>query len=315
MKFIKTTDKTSGEEINLSYFDYGKGKPVVMLHGWPVCKEMFEYQLQPLIDAGLRVIAYDRRGFGMSDKPWSGYDYDTLTDDLKAVIDELNLDDVTLVGFSMGGGEVARYFTRYGGANVSKAVLISSVVPYLPQTDDNPDGVPQDKLQDMADQAKDDRIGFLDTFFKQFFGVSLVSHPVSNAFLQYNVTLASLASGRATLECMKAFAYTDFRQDATNINVPTLIIHGDSDKTVPIETSGQAAAGIIKNNQFIVYEGAPHGLHYTEKERLNQDLVNFITGGSAYATGFQSETETTTAGNTEYTSVILPGNSEGLITR
>ena len=315
MKFIKTTDKTSGEEINLSYFDYGKGKPVVMLHGWPVCKEMFEYQLQPLIDAGLRVIAYDRRGFGMSDKPWSGYDYDTLTDDLKAVIDELNLDDVTLVGFSMGGGEVARYFTRYGGAHVSKAVLISSVVPYLPQTDDNPDGVPLDKLQDMANGVQDDRIGFLETFFKTFYGVSLISHPVSNAFLQYNTTLASLASGRATLECMKAFAYTDFRQDAANMNVPTLIIHGDSDKTVPIETSGQRAAELIKNNQFIVYEGAPHGLHYTEKERLNQDLVNFITGGSAYSMGFQPETATAMASDTETTSIILPSNSEGLITR
>ena len=131
MKFIKTTDKNSGEEIKLSYFDYGKGKPVILIHGWPVSKEMFEYQLQPLLDAGLRVIGYDRRGFGMSDKPWNGYDYDTLTDDLKAVIDELHLQDVTLVGFSMGGGEVARYFGRYGGANVSQAVLISSVVPYF----------------------------------------------------------------------------------------------------------------------------------------------------------------------------------------
>lgn len=314
MKFIKTTDKVSGGEIKLNYFDYGQGKPVVMLHGWPVCKEMFEYQLQPLIDAGLRVVAYDRRGFGKSDAPWSGYDYDTLTDDLKAVIDGLDLDDVTLVGFSMGGGEVARYFTRYGGAKVSKVVLISSVVPYLPQTDDNPNGVPQDKLQDMANQAKDDRIGFLETFFKQFYGVSLVSHPVSNAFLQYNLTLASLASGRATLECMKAFAFTDFREDAVNINVPTLIIHGDSDKTVPIETSGQRAAEIIKNNQFVVYEGAPHGLHYTEKERLNQDLVNFITGGNTYSMGFQPEAGATIS-DSDTTSIVLPSNGEGLVTR
>ena len=309
MKFIKTTDKTSGEEVKLSYYDYGHGKPVLFLHGWPANKEMFEYQLQPLVDAGLRVIAYDRRGFGMSDKPWGQYDYDTLTDDLKAVIDELDLDDVTLVGFSMGGGEVARYFTRYSGEKVSKAVLISSVVPYLPQTDDNPDGVPQDKLQDMANQAQDDRIGFLQTFFKGFYGVGFLSKPVSDPFLNYNVMIASMASGKATLECMKAFAFTDFRQDAANINVPTLIIHGSGDKTVPIETSGQRAAEIIKNNQFIVYEGEPHGLHYTAKDRLNQDLVNFITSGNAYSENFQP------SNNRDYVAVTLPSNSEGLVTR
>ncbi len=198
MKFITTTDKTSGEEIKLSYFDYGQGKPVIMIHGWPVSKEMFEYQLQPLVDAGLRVIGYDRRGFGESDKPWSGYDYDTMTDDLKAVIDGLSLSDVTLVGFSMGGGEVARYFTRYGGEGVSKAVLISSIVPFVAQTDDNPNGVPQDKLQEMADGAKEDRIGFLHTFFKTFYGVNLLSHPASDAFLHYNC-ISSLQKRRAKL--------------------------------------------------------------------------------------------------------------------
>ena len=308
MKFIKTTDKVSGEDIKIAYYDYGQGKPVVLIHGWPLCKEMFEYQLDALVGAGLRVIAYDRRGFGKSDHPWSGYDYDTLTDDLKAVIDGLNLSDVTLLGFSMGGGEVARYFTRYDGANVSKAILVSSVVPYLPQTDDNPDGVPQDKLQDMINQIKQDRIGFLDTFGKQFFGVNLVNHPVSAPALDYYRTLASMASPKATVDCMKAFAYTDFREDAANINVPTLIIHGSGDKTVPLETSGQRAAELIKNNQFIVYEGAPHGLFYTEKERLNQDLVNFITGGNAYSEDFQPAHSATA-------SVILPSNSEGLVTR
>ena len=308
MKFIKTTDKASGEDIKIAYYDYGQGKSVILIHGWPLCKEMFEYQLDALVGAGLRVIAYDRRGFGKSDQPWSGYDYDTLTDDLKAVIDELNLTDITLLGFSMGGGEVARYFTKYGGANVSQAILVSSVVPYLPQTDDNPNGVPQDKLQDMATQVKQDRIGFLDTFGKQFFGVSLINHPVSAPALDYYRTLASMASPKATLDCMAAFAYTDFREDAANINVPTLIIHGDSDKTVPLETSSQRAAELIKNNQFIIYEGAPHGLFYTEKERLNQDLVNFITTGNAYSEGFQPD-------SSEVTSVILPSNSEGLITR
>ena len=308
MKFITTTDKTSGEEVKLAYYDYGQGKPVVLIHGWPLCKEMFEYQLDALVGAGLRVIAYDRRGFGKSDQPWSGYDYDTLTDDLKAVIDGLQLSDVTLLGFSMGGGEVARYFTRYGGANVSKAILVSSVVPYLLQTDDNPNGVPQDKLQEMGDKVKEDRIGFLDTFGKQFFSVSLVNHPVSAPLLDYYRTLASMASPKATMECMKSFGFTDFREDAVNINVPTLIIHGDSDKTVPIETSSQRAAELIKNNQFITYEGAPHGLFYTEKDRLNRDLVSFITEGKAYSNDFQLE-------NSASGSVVLPSNSEGLVTR
>ncbi|MDQ2752878.1 MAG: alpha/beta hydrolase [Bacteroidota bacterium] len=302
MKFITTTDKTSGEEVKLAYYDYGNGKPVILIHGWPLSKEMFEYQLNALIDAGLRVIAYDRRGFGKSDQPWNGYDYDTLTDDLKAVIDGLHLTDVTLVGFSMGGGEVARYFTKYGGENVSKAVLISSVVPYLPQTEDNPNGVPQDKLQEMADGAKQDRIGFLDAFGKHFFGISLMSYPVSAPLLEYYRMLASVASPRATMECMKAFAYTDFRNDAININVPTLIIHGDSDKTVPIEISGQRAAELIKNNQYLVYEGAPHGLFYTEKEKLNADLVSFIINGTTYSSQAPIR-------------VILSGNTEGLVTR
>lgn len=277
MKFIKSKDAKSGEEVKLNYFDYGHGKPVVLIHGWPLCKEQWEYQLDALVGAGLRVIGYDRRGFGKSDMPWSGYDYDTLTDDLKAVLDELDLEDVTLVGFSMGGGEVARYFSRYGGKRVSKVVLISSIVPFLAQTDNNPDGVPQDKLQEMGAQVKEDRIGFLDTFGKQFFGVNLVSHPVSTPLLDYYRTLASLASPKATMDCMKAFAYTDFRTDATTINVPTLIIHGDADKTVPIETSSQHAAKLILNNQYLVYAGAPHGLFYTERERLNKDLISFIS--------------------------------------
>ncbi len=308
MKFITTTDKTTGEEVKLAYYDYGWGKPVILIHGWPLSKEMFEYQVEALIAGGSRVIAYDRRGFGHSDRPWNGYDYDTLTDDLKAVIDGLNVKDITLLGFSMGGGEVARYFTRYGGANVSKAILVSSIVPYLLRTDDNPDGVPQDQMQDLADKAKQDRIGFLDTFGKQFFGVSLVNHPLSAPLLEYYRMLGSMASPRATLECMKSFSYTDFRNDAMNITVPTLIIHGDSDKIVPIETSGQRAAQLIKNNQFVVYEGAPHGLFYTEKERLNQDLVNFIIGNETVASDFVATTSATT-------SVVLPSNDEGLVTR
>lgn len=306
MKFIESTDKTTGEVVKLAYYDYGQGKPVILIHGWPLSKEMWEYQVDDLVAAGLRVIAYDRRGFGQSDKPWNGYNYDTLTDDLRAVIEQLGLTDITLVGFSMGGGEVARYFTRYGGEGIVKAVLVSSIVPYIPKTEDNPDGVPQDALEDLAKNAREDRIGFLDSFGKQFFGVNLINRPVSTPLLEYYRMLGSLASPRATLECMKAFSYTDFRQDAPAISVPTLIIHGDSDKIVPLETSGEKAAQLVPNNQYVVYEGAPHGLFYTEKTRLSQHLISFINDGDAMV--FQPAYEQT--GN-----VVLPSNTQGLVTR
>lgn len=299
MNYIEYTD-ASGETIKLSFEDYGKGKPVVMLHGWPLSKEMWEYQLDALVNAGLRVITYDRRGFGKSSKPWSGYDYNSLTDDLNAVLDKLNVQDATLIGFSMGGGEVARYFTRYGSEKITKVILISSVIPYMLQTDDNPHGIPIDKINEMATQLTSDRIGFLDTFGKHFFGINFVNHPVSAPLLEYYRMLASMASPKATKECMKSFLFTDFKNDAMAINVPTLIIHGDADKTVPATTS-ELAAKLISNNQFIIYEGAPHGLFYTHKERLSNDIISFISSG-------------TVSINTPAYS-ILPGNDEGLVTR
>ncbi len=305
MKYIETTDKTTGEAIKLAYYDYGTGKPVVLIHGWPMSKEMWEYQVDDLINAGLRVIGYDRRGFGSSDRPWFGYDYDTLTDDLRAVIEQLDLNDITLVGFSMGGGEVARYFTRYGGDRVSQVVLVSSIVPYMLKTDDNPDGVPTDGIDGMLTGVKDDRPGFLDNFGKEFFGIGFLKHPVSDATLRYYHTIGSMASPRATLECIKSFSYTDFRNDAPAINVPALIIHGDADKIVPIATSGEQATRLIANNQYIVYEGAPHGLFFTDKTRLSHHLTSFITTGTAivFEPTYSSDT------------VILPSNDEGLVTR
>jgi non-heme chloroperoxidase len=305
MKFIESKDNTTGEVLKLAYFDYGTGKPVILIHGWPLSKEMWEYQVDDLIKAGLRVIAYDRRGFGMSDRPWFGYDYDTLTDDLRAVIEQLDLNDVTLVGFSMGGGEVARYFTRYGGERVTQAVLVSSVVPYVLKTDDNPDGVPADALEGMLAGVQDDRIGFLDNFGKEFFGIHFLKHPVSNASLEYYRDIAAMASPRATLECIKSFGYTDFRKDAAAINVPTLIIHGDADRIVPTATSSEQSTRLISNNQYIVYEGAPHGLFFTDKVRLSNHLASFISTGTAAV--FEPAYDTD--------AIILPSNDEGLVTR
>ena len=276
MKFITTKDKTTGEDIQLSYCDYGQGKPVVLIHGWPLSKEMWEYQLGDLVNAGLRVIKYDRRGFGKSTKTWDGYDYDSLTDDLHAILEELDLKDATLVGFSMGGGEAVRYLSRYGSDRVSKLVLVSAVTPFLLKTADNPDGVDESVFADMMTKMKEDRIGFLDSFGKQFFSVNIINHPVSTPLLEYYRMLASHASARSTQQCAIAFSQTDFREDVKSINVPTLIIHGNSDKTVPIESSGDRTAKMIPSAQYLVYDGAPHGLFYTHKEKLNSDLISFV---------------------------------------
>lgn len=295
MKYIKTTDAATGEELQLSYKDYGKGRPVVLIHGWPSSKDMWEYQIDDLVNAGLRVIKYDRRGFGKSYKPWDGYDYDTLTDDLHAVMEGLDLQDAVLVGFSMGGGEAVRYLSRYGSTGrVSKIILVSAVVPFLGQTSDNPDGVPQDVFADMMKQMKEDRIAFLDTFGEQFFGVGLLNHPVSKPYLQYFRSLAEVALPRATQQCALAFANTDFRADVQAVNVPTLIIHGDADKTVPIEASSDRTAKMIPNAIYKVYPGAPHGLFYTHRKELNQDIIDFASGsGTTQTVGSRSDRQVT----------------------
>lgn len=262
--------------VQLYVKDYGQGKPVILIHGWPLSNEMWEYQIDALIENNFRVITYDRRGFGKSSQPWNGYDYDTLTDDLKEIIEHLDLSDAALVGFSMGGGEVVRYFSRYGGKGISKAVLIASVTPFQLQTDTNPDGVPQEKYDGMAELIKADRIDFLDSFGKTFFGQSFLNKPISTPLLDYYRMLCSFASPRATLQCAVSFSTTDFRSEMAAVNVPTLIIHGNQDKTVPISITSEIAAKLIPDNQFIIYEGAPHGLFYTEKDKLNNDLVAFL---------------------------------------
>lgn len=280
MSYIKAGTDASGEDIKLFYTDHGTGSPVVLIHGWPLSHEMWDYQMAELPKHNLRVVAYDRRGFGKSTQTWDGYDYDTLADDLKAVLDELDLHNVTLVGFSMGGGEVARYMSRHGGARVSKVAFVSSITPYLLKTDDNPDGVDKDTFDTMVDTINKDRADFLQTFGKSFYGVSLISHPVSQAHLDGDFARAYVASHKATVDCARAFSETDFRNDLTQIRVPVLIIHGDADKTVPIESSGELTANALPNAQYLVYDGAPHGLFVTEKDRLNDDLVTFIQQGA-----------------------------------
>jgi len=275
MPFVKSCQNNE-EPVNIYYEDYGKGLPVVFIHGWPLSGSMWEYQVTQLPQQGLRCITYDRRGFGKSDRPFSCYDYNTLASDLKAVLDELDLHEVTLVGFSMGGGEIAKYFSLYGGERIAKVVLISAVVPYMLQTEDNADGVPQGEFDKMLKAITDDRPAFLEAFNKDFYGVELLNNPVTNAYLSNALIRGMDASPIATIECAKSFSSTDFRNDVPEINVPTLIIHGDKDKTVPIKATGEQAAKMINGAVLKVYEGAPHGLWFTEKDKLNQDLIDFI---------------------------------------
>jgi non-heme chloroperoxidase len=274
----QNTDKYIETDKNVKLYvkDYGKGKPVILIHGWPLSNEMWEYQIDFLVQNNYRVIAYDRRGFGKSSQPWDGYDYDSLADDVREIIEQLQLEDATLVGFSMGGGEVVRYFSRHGGKGVTKAALISSVVPFLLKTSDNPDGHPKEKSDATAAAIKEDRIGFVDNFGKTFFGINIINKPLSTPLVEYYRMLCSFASPRATLKCAESFSYTDFRDELDFVKVPTLIIHGDDDKIVPIGLSSEKAAAGIRNSTYIVYEGAPHGLFYTEKDKLNNDLLQFL---------------------------------------
>jgi len=271
MPFIKTRD-----DVAIHYDDWGSGKPVVLIHGWPLSGAMWEYQALFLASQGHRVIAYDRRGFGQSGKPYTGYDYDTLANDLSDLMEALDLRGATLVGFSMGGGEVARYLARHGADRVAKAVLVSAVTPFLLKTPDHEDGVPRATFDEMIQGLLDDRPAFLANFGKKFFGAGMLNFTVTAEILQWAQTLALQASPKATLDCVRAFSETDFRGDMRAFTVPTLVIHGDSDSTVPIDVSGRAAAAMVPGARLVEYGGAPHGLFFTDKERLNADLLGFI---------------------------------------
>jgi pimeloyl-ACP methyl ester carboxylesterase len=271
MNFISMPDKT-----RLYVKDWGTGKPVVLLSGWPLSADSWDDQALVLAQAGYRVIFYDRRGFGRSSQPWNGYDYDGLADDLASVIQQTGIQDATLVGFSMGGGEVARYMSRHAGKGVAKVALVSSIVPYMLQTDDNRAGTPQSVFAEMEKHMREDRARFFGEFFKDFFGVGILAHPVSSELIEWARATSMQASLRATLECAKAFATTDLRPDLAAFKVPTLIIHGTKDKTVPIDASARAAQKGIPGSTLIEYEGAPHGVFATEKARLAEDLLAFI---------------------------------------
>jgi len=274
MPYIENTK--GSRPVSIFYEDNGSGKPVVLIHGWPLSHRSWDGQVAALVDAGYRVIAYDRRGFGRSGTEWNRYDYDTLASDLDVLITELDLTDVTLVGFSMGGGEVVRYLTLYGAGRIAKVALIASIIPLIAQKDDNPDGVPQSELDKIGEALKTDRVGFLKDFHKNFYNYALLKKDVSEARLETDFIIASQASENATQKAAEAWSATDFRSELKNITVPTLIVHGDADNIVPIKTSAEQAAKGIVNNEYHIIEGAPHGLNSTHASELNSLLLRFL---------------------------------------
>lgn len=254
----------------------GTGRPVVLIHGWPLSGESFANQVSALQDAGYRVITYDRRGFGRSDKPNTGYTYDTLTEDLRALIEALDLTDATLVGFSMGGGEVARYFTKYGADRVRSVVFAAAVPPFLMQGEDNPDGpLTKDAAEEMTAGLTKDEESFYDGFTRDFFSVD-GELKVTEAQRREALALCRQADKKAALACMEAFGTTDFREDLPSVTVPALVLHGDGDAVVPLEGSGARTHAALPSSDLHVIHGAPHGCNVSHADEFNQALLTFL---------------------------------------
>lgn len=262
--------------IDLYYEDHGSGPPVVLIHGWPLSGRSWEKQLTALLAAGRRVITYDRRGFGQSSQPATGYDYDTFAEDLHKLVGALDLRDFALVGFSMGGGEVARYLGAYGTDRVSKAVFMAAVPPFLLKTPDNSGGIDIGVFDGIKKGIVADRLAFLSQFLANFYNVDVLrGKQISDEVVRDSWNIASGASPIGTLECVTAW-YTDFRQDLRRIDVPTLIIHGDSDRILPIEVTGKATQAAIKGSRLVTVKGGPHGLNWTHADEVNRELVGFL---------------------------------------
>ena len=268
---------TTRDGTEIYYKDWGSGQPVVFSHGWPLNADSWESQMLLLASNGYRVIAHDRRGHGRSSQPWDGNDMDTYADDLAQLIELLDLHDAVLLGFSTGGGEVARYIGRHGSSRVAKAGLISSVPPLMLQTPANPAGVPMSVFDGMREASLADRSQlYKDVASGPFFGFNRPGAKVSQGMIDWFWTQGMLAGHKNAYDCIAAFSTTDFTEDLLKFDVPTLVVHGDDDQIVPIETSGIASAKLVKGAKLLVYPGAPHGLTDTHKDRLNADLLAFI---------------------------------------
>ena len=275
MGFI-TVGTENSTDIELYYEDHGTGQPVVLIHGYPLDGSSWEKQTAALLEAGHRVITYDRRGFGKSSKPTEGYDYDTFAADLKAVLDTLDLRDAVLVGFSMGTGEVGRYLGTYGSERVAKAVFLGSLEPYLLQADDNPEGVPQTVFDGLFAAVQADRYAFFTQFFAGFFNTDeLLGNRLSQEALDANQQLAYNASPYASVWAQPTWL-TDFRGDIDKIDVPALIVHGTADNILPIDATGRRFAKALPTATYVEIDGAPHGMLWTHADEVNEVMLDFL---------------------------------------
>ena len=271
-----TAGKENSTDIRLYYEDHGSGAPVILIHGYPLNGASWEKQIPALLNAGHRVITYDRRGFGKSSQPTAGYNYDTFAEDLRALITHLNLTSFSLVGFSMGGGEVARYIGKYGSQGVNRAVIIGGIPPYLLKTSDNPDGVDKSVFEGIQKGVAADRYAFFAEFFKNFYNTDvLLGKRISEQAVQASFGVACIASATASLACVPTW-HEDFRNDVAKIDIPTLVIHGDADRIVPINASGAKTARLVKGARFVPVQDGPHNIAWTHAEEVNTELVNFL---------------------------------------
>jgi non-heme chloroperoxidase len=271
-----TVGKENSSKIDLYYEDHGSGQPVVLIHGYPLSSASWEKQVPVLLNAGHRVITYDRRGFGKSSQPTTGYNYDTFAEDLHKLIKHLELREFALVGFSMGGGEVARYLGKYGSKTVSKAVIISGVPPFLLKTPDNPEGVDGSVFEGIQKAVAADRYAFFTEFFKNFYNTDvLLNISTSVQVVQASWNVAAGSSATASLACVPTW-HEDFRKDVNKIDVPTLVIHGDADRILPIAASGLRTAKLIKGARLSVVKGGPHCITWTHADEVNAELTGFL---------------------------------------
>lgn len=277
--------KENSADIELYYEDHGSGSPVVLIHGYPLSGASWERQIPALLDAGHRVITYDRRGFGKSSQPTTGYHYDTFAEDLRHLVSHLKLKDLSLVGFSMGGGEVARYLGKYGTNGVHKAVIISGVPPYLLKADDNPEGVDASVFNGIQQAIAADRYAFFTGFFKNFYNTDvLLGKRISEAAVQASWNVAASASAVASLACVATW-HEDFRADLRRIDIPTLVLHGEADRIVPIDAAGRRTAQLIKGARLVTVADGPHAINWTHPEIVTPELVNFLGKGAVRGAG------------------------------
>jgi non-heme chloroperoxidase len=282
MPYLKVGTENSGD-IELYYEDHNAGSPVVLIHGYPLSGASWEKQTAALLRTGFRVITYDRRGFGRSSQPTMGYDYDTFAEDLHKLVTHLRLHHFTLVGFSMGGGEVARYIGKYGSTGVSKAVIISGVPPYLLKTADNPEGVEESVFAGIEKAVAADRYAFFTEFFKNFYNTDMyLGKRISEQAVQASWNLAASASATASLACVATW-HEDFRANLERVDVPTLVIHGEADRIVPFASAGQRTAKLVKGARLVAIKDGPHAVIWTHAEEVNAELLNFLGKAAAQA--------------------------------